>query len=66
VAPQDPPLLNGFVSVFDDARPGSFDAAEVAREFREFRCCGIMADGLACAVQIEAAHFAERKPNNQF
>ena len=58
--------LQGFGSVFDDARPGALDTAEVAREFRELWCDGIGADGFACAVEIQAAHFVEWKPGNQF
>jgi hypothetical protein len=47
-------------------RPGSFDAAKVAREFCELRCRGIGTDRFAGAIQIEAAHFAGREPRNQF
>jgi hypothetical protein len=57
-------LAHGLGSVFDDARPGAFDAAEVAREFRELRYGGIGANGLTGAVEIKAAYFVERKPGN--
>ena len=53
-------------SVLNDARPGAFDATEVAGEFREVRCGGIGADGLAGAVEIKAAHFVEWKQGYQF
>ena len=59
-------LAQGLGSVFDNARPGAFDAAEVAGEFREVRCGGIGADRLAAAVEIKAAYFVEWKPGNQF
>jgi hypothetical protein len=44
-------------SVPDNARPGAFDAAEVAREFQELRCGRIGAGGLATRVEVKAAHF---------
>jgi hypothetical protein len=31
------PHQNRFILLFEDARPGTLDAAEVAREFWEFR-----------------------------
>ena len=62
----EPELAHRLGSVFDDAGPGAFDAAEVAGEFREVRCGGIGADGLAGAVEIKAAHFVEWQPGNQF
>ena len=57
---------HGLGLVFDDARPGAFDAAEAAGEFREIRCGGIGAEGFAGAVEMKAAHFVEGQPGNQF
>ena len=59
------PLHLLFCPHCDNVRPGSLNAAEVAREFQELRGRGVGADGLARAIQIEAAHFAERKPGNE-
>ena len=48
---------HGLRSALDQARPGAFDAAKMAREFRELRGGGVGADGLAGAVKIKAACF---------